>query len=154
MPGTPKDVDTSRVVEMVMPGYPESSVPLLLPDECGEPLDSLLKGIRITVDEPLDVEINGNTISVSNLPTFIAPKRVEIVGDVYYGRLVEIGKNSIVINIFDDLTCMPSGKLQRFTVTDSTLIWSGVLPKITIGQSYVVIGNEDGFALSIHASNG
>ena len=154
MPGTPKDVDISRIIEMIMPGYPESSVALLLPEDCGAPLECVLKGIMITVDEPLNVETDGNTIRVNDLPAFIVPKRVEVVGDVFYGVITEIGQDFIMIDIFDDQICIPSGNLQRFSVTDSTLIWPGVQSKITVGDSYVVIGSENGVALSIHASNG
>ena len=154
MPGVPKDVDISRIVEMVMPGYPESSVALLLPEDCGAPLECVLKGIIITVDEPLNVETDGNTIRVNDLPAFIVPKRVEIVGDVFYGVITEIGQDFIMVDIFDDQICIPSGNLQRFSVTDSTLIWPGMQSQITVGDSYVVIGSENGVALSIHASNG
>ena len=73
--------DKSRMIQMLMPG---ASVPaaLLLPDDCGAPEDYAYKSIMITVNTPISIERSGRYIKVNDLPKFITPKQVEIVGDV------------------------------------------------------------------------
>lgn len=149
-PGTPEGlVNTRRVIQMLMPGSTAPAA-LLLPDECGEPENFKMKGIRITVDAPIDIVKEGNFIRSVNLPNFIVPKRVEIVGDVFYGCLTEIGTDYIVIEIYGE----QAGDFRRFIVTDETMIWIADEPALQVGNGVIVIGNPSGVALSMHLSNG
>ena len=152
--GTPSDMtDTSRVIQMLMPGT-AMPVAMLLPDDCGAPEDYSFKGVTITVDTPICVERDGPYVTVIDLPDFIVPRHIEIVGDVFYGCLAEVEKDYVTLDIYEDFVANSTNKIRRFTVTENTLIFLIDEPQLKPWEGAIIIGSPDGEALAIHLSRG
>ena len=153
-PGTPEDMaDTSRMIQMLMPG---SAMPaaLQLPEDCGEPEDYSFKGVMITVDTPIGVERDGPYVTIADLPDFIVSRHVEIVGDVLYGNLTEVGEDYVTLDIYGDFAAGSEDRVRRFTVTEDTLIFLIDEPRLKPWDGAVIIGTPGGEALAIHLSRG
>jgi len=154
VPGTPMDMtDTSRVIQMLMPGCAKPAA-LLLPDDCGPPEDYSFKGVMITVDMPIRIESDGLYVIVDDLPDLMAPMRVEIVGDVFYGHLTEVGTDDVTLDIYEEFVGNSAEKIRRFAVTERTMIF--ILDELQLKpwQGAVIVGTPEGEALAIHLSRG
>ena len=154
-PGMPiGTMDTKRLIAVQIPGN-FFLVALLLPDECGRLEDYAFKGIMFTVDTPITVERNGLYVTRDDVPAIVVPKRVDIVGDVFYGFLTEVGTDYIDVELRTEFFAgNPADEIRRFAITDNTVICIADEPQLTPGDSYIIIGTPDGDALAIHLSRG
>jgi hypothetical protein len=144
--------DKDRIVAIAMPGTAKAT-PMLWPEGCDTPADFSYKTLRITVDKPLIFEVDGNTIVRSDLPDFVMPLWVDVIGDVFYGCIAEMGEGFVVLDLdfYDDFRALHGG-LQRFSVTNDTHVWTQV--PLESGRSLLIVADEAGVALALHQMNG
>lgn len=144
-------VDTSHTVHAVL--CFSRPAPLLLPAGSGTEKDYSSVGARVTFDKPFDVFLDQNGLEIVQLPDSIIlePKRVEIIGDVKYGVIVEIGEDYVIHDAFDESGGLPGDNI-RYTVTPDTLIWYE--EPFQAGSGCQMIVDSEGMVLAMDESNG
>ena len=142
--------DANRIILIEVPDA--GVLPLLLPDGCGAPEDYAYKGIIYTVVAPSGIEGNGTWIP--DFPHLLVPSRVEIVGDVVHGRLAEVGTDFVTLNPFERFSGNTTDMIERFAVTDTTMIWGTGEQQLVPGDSVIIIWAPGGEALMIYISIG
>ena len=142
------EVDTSRTVHAVL--CFSRPVPLLLPAGIGTEKDYSSVGARVTFDRPFDVFLDPNGFEVVQVPDnlILEPKHVEIVGEVIYGLIVEIGDDYVIHDAFDTY----GGQTARYTITPDTLVWYE--EPFEAGSGCQMIVGNDGAVLAMFESNG
>lgn len=151
-------VDTGRLdLSRVVTAYVFSTsrpIPLVLPDGSGweEGIDII--GARVTFDKPFDIFLAHNSLEVVQIPgnAILEPKRVEIVGNIAYGVIVEIGDDYVVLDARDE-NARPTGTLTRYTITSDTLMWYEATP-FEAGSGCEMIVASEGVVCSMQEGNG
>ena len=130
-------------------------VDVILPEgaELGE-VDSYV-GARVTFDKPFDVFLGDKGFELLSVPNSVImePKRVEVVGEVIYGVIVEIGEDYVVLDAYDE-NGLPSGNLSCYDITPDTLMWNDSSLPFQEGWSCEMIVDNDGMVLAMQHSNG
>jgi len=129
-------------------------VVVILPEgtETGE--DDAFVGARITFDKPFDVFLGEEAgFEFLGIPFGVIwePKRVEIVGEVIYGVIVEIGDDYVIHDAFEPY----GGQTARYTITpDTLLMWSNTSFQPGSGTGCQMIVDSDGIVLAMRIMHG
>ena len=118
---TNEPVDESRAAHAFL-CFAEVPAVLILPErsEWAEAHSSV--GARVTFDRPFDVLLDDNGFEIVQIPygVILEPKRLEAVGDVVYGMIVEIGDDYVILDSYDEYGGL-TGNNTRYTITPDTL---------------------------------
>ena len=144
-------VDASRTVHAVLCfSWP---APLLLPAGSGTEKDYSSVGARVTFPEPFDVLLDRNGLEIIQLPDniILEPERVEIVGEVIHGNIVEIGEDYVILDVFNESSGL-NGNSTRYVITPDTLLWYE--EPFAPGSGCEMIVDHEGTVLAMNESNG
>jgi len=129
------------------------SVALLLPEGSGTEEDYAYVGARVTFDSPFEVSQGSLGNEIINLSGYVIlePKRVEIIGDMVYGEIVEISENHMILDARGE-DARPTGNHTRYTITPDTLMWYE--SPFEKGSGCEAIVDQDGVVLAMAEANG
>jgi len=130
-------------------------VVVILPEgtEVGE--DYAFVGACVTFDKPFDTflgEAAGFEFLSIPFGVILEPKRVEVVGEIKYGVIVEIGDDYVIHDAFDS----NDGQPTRYTITpDTLLMWSNTsyLPESGTGCQ-MIVDDSEGIVLAMRIMHG
>lgn len=116
----------------------------LAPQGAGEIPNYHYKYLRVTMaEEPTQLYTEEQW--VVNLP-----ETVEVLGDVYYGRILEIGEDYVEVEpAYDDLDFLEGS--ARFAFTDETDVDAASLD---VGKTNFIVHDADGVVLLVMEANG
>lgn len=126
---------------------------LILPEGTVAEEDCSYVGARVTFDKPFDTFLDHNGFEIPTIPfgAILEPKRVEIVGDIVYGVVVESNENYIILDARDE-SAQPTGIHSRYSITPDTLIW--YKEPFQPGSGCEAIVDKDGAVLAMQEANG
>lgn len=152
VPGIPEGVeDTSRIIQVALYGA-NPPLPLRLPEGSGAPEDFSFVGILVAFDTPLDVSLEQQNNRLVNPPEgVLEPKRVEIIGPVQYGIIVEIGEDYVVLDAYDEFFQL-TGDHHRYAITPDTLMLYE--SPFEAGSGCMIVVDQEGAAVFMDESNG
>lgn len=116
-------------------------------------MDSFI-GVRVTFDQPFDTFLDPHGMEMLKIPfgVILEPTRVEIVGDVVYGAIAEIGEDYMILGERDE-NGLATGTLSRYTITPDTMMWHES-PDFRAGSGCMAIVDQDGVVLAMEEGNG
>ncbi len=118
-----------------------------LPEEYGDAKQYWGKGFRFIVEEA-DRQLEKTSV--------VIPKMMEYAGETNYGKVLDFGEDFLVMTVIDNsagIEQSPTATLT-FTLTPETVIAHEEEPALKIGQSYVVLYDDQNVALWIQVARG
>lgn len=124
--------------------------PISMPEMSKEELKALdRKGLKLYFDEPLNIIMDGNVVKSTDIGMqTLAPTRIELVGEIAYGIINEIGADYVVHTIHGE-----NQKPERYTLTPDTVMWYESTP-FQEGSGCEIIVDANGVALAMIEGNG
>lgn len=152
VPGIPEGIDDdSRIVQANLV-HTWRPMPLLLPEDAGDPDNYTYVGVRLTFDEPLPTERDAYGNEVFNTGSgLLTPSRVEIVGSVVNGFIVELGEDYVVVEPYGAYRL--TDEQSRYAITPDTQMMAIELP-FAIGTGCELIVDDTGTVLAMVQGNG
>lgn len=152
------DAEAGRVVYVSVFGS-YGLQPMLLPEGSDIQADASCEyvGVLLTFDEPFEAEQDGNNIRSLQTPTgTLRPTKVERVGLVSYGPILEIDDASVTQDVWYDTDHNPNeeeGLTSTYALSPDTLTCIPN-PPFAVGNGCEMIVGEDGVVLTMMAANG
>jgi len=110
-------------------------------------------GARVTFAKPFDIFLGEEDFEFLSVPNDVVlePTSVEVVGEVIYGVIVEIGDDYVIHDAFDTY----GGRTARYIITPDTLqMWTNSKYQPGSGTGCQMIVDSEGAVLAMRVMHG